>query len=148
VRLRFFKEEVNLYGVMSAVVSRISKTSVSARCRASKSEIFNICDALVGFRLYGRIVHRLQLGPISSQKKYEPADFEIFQRWVMNNVSNWASCDALQPYSWAPLSTMYPELLARLKQWAKEEKPDGPSELGSLSDLYLPRKGRYLNDYF
>ncbi|MEN6456059.1 MAG: DNA alkylation repair protein [Prolixibacteraceae bacterium] len=143
---RFFKEEVKLYGVKSAVVSRISKHLFSQVPGFPKSEIFSICDALwaSGYMEESFIACNWSY---FIRKKYEPADFEIFQRWVMNNVSNWASCDTLCNHTVGTFIDMYPEYLARLKQWAKEE--NRWTKRASAVSLIIPaRKGRYLNDIF
>ncbi len=41
---RFFKEEVRLYGIKSAVVRQISKDHYKSVTDKSKSNIFSICD--------------------------------------------------------------------------------------------------------
>ncbi|MGI6119649.1 MAG: DNA alkylation repair protein [Desulfosporosinus sp.] len=43
---RFFKEEVKLYGVKTAIVSAISKQAFGSIKELSKKEIFALCEQL------------------------------------------------------------------------------------------------------
>jgi len=144
--LRFFKEEVKLYGVKSAVVSRISKDQFKLVKGYPKSKIFQLCDELwaSGYMEESFIACNWSY---ALHKNYEPADFEIFQKWVMNDVSNWASCDTLCNHTVGTFADMYPEYLTRLKQWAREK--NRWAKRASAVSLIIPaRQGRYLNDIF
>jgi 3-methyladenine DNA glycosylase AlkD len=80
-------------------------------------------------------------------KQYEPADFEIFERWVNNYVSNWASCDTLCNHTVGTLIEMYPDYLSGLKKWAKSLKRW--TKRASAVSLIVPaRKGKFLEDIF
>ena len=142
--LRFFKEEVKLYGVKSVIVSKISKDLFKRVRDLPKSEIFRICDALwaSGYMEKSFIACNWSY---ALHKNYEPADFEIFQRWVMNDVSNWASCDTLCNHTIGTFVDMYPDYLTRLKQWTREK--NRWTKRASAVSLIIPaRQGRYLND--
>jgi 3-methyladenine DNA glycosylase AlkD len=143
---RFFKEEVKLYGIKSAVVSRISKDQFKLVKDFPKSEIFQLCDELwsSGYMEESFIACNWSW---FIHKNYEPADFEVFQRWVANDVSNWASCDTLCNHTVGTFVDMYPEYLSRLKEWAKEK--NRWTKRASAVSLIIPaRQGRYLNDIF
>lgn len=144
--LRFFKEEVKLYGVKSAVVSKISKDLFSHVRNLPKEEIFGICCELwaSGYMEESFVACNWAY---ALHKSYEPSDFEIFQTWVTKNVSNWASCDTLCNHTVGTFVDRYPEYLTRLKQWAKEE--NRWTKRASAVSLIIPaRQGRYLNDIF
>lgn len=144
--LRYFKEEVKLYGIKSAVVSRISKDQFKLVKGYPKSTVFQLCDALwsSGYMEESFIACNWSY---ALHKNYEPADFEIFQRWVMNQVSNWASCDTLCNHTVGTFVDMYPEYLTRLKQWAREK--NRWTKRASAVSLIIPaRQGRYLTDIF
>ncbi len=91
---RFFKEEITVYGVKAAIVQKISKEFFAEIKEKSKAEIFAVCEKLwqSGYMEESFIAcdwsNRLH-------KQFEPADFETFERWIKNYVSNWASCDTL-----------------------------------------------------
>ena len=53
--------------------------------------------------------------------KYEPVDFEVFEKWVNSYVNNWASCDTLCNHSVGTIVDMYPDLITGLKEWAKSD---------------------------
>lgn len=143
---RFFKEEVKLYGVKSTVVSKISKDLFGHVRHLPKQEIFSICSALwaSGYMEESFVACNWAY---ALRKNYEPADFEIFQMWVTNNVSNWASCDTLCNHTVGTFIDRYPEYLVRLKEWAKQE--NRWTKRASAVSLIIPaRQGRYLNDIF
>lgn len=80
-------------------------------------------------------------------KQYEPADFEIFERWVNSYVSNWASCDTLCNHTVGSLVEMYPVCLSGLKRWAKSR--NRWVKRASAVSLIIPaRKGKFLEDIF
>ncbi len=55
------------------------------------------------------------------RKRFEPADFEVFERWVDRYVDNWAACDTLCNHTVGDFVTMYPAYVERLKAWAVSE---------------------------
>jgi 3-methyladenine DNA glycosylase AlkD len=143
---RFFKEEVSLYGIRSAVVIGISKEHYKFNRDKPKSEIFSLCEELWKSGImeesfvacnWSYYVH----------KSYEPSDFEIFSRWVNSYVSNWASCDTLCNHSVGTLVGMYPELILGLKSWAKSDKR-WVKRASAVSLIVPARKGEFLEDIF
>ncbi len=113
-----FKEKIKYHGVKVAFVTKLSKELFKLIGSRTKSEIFDICDKL------------WQTGYIEESfiacnwtyyihKKYEPEDFKIFERWVHDYVSNWASCDTLCNHSIGEFIEMYPAYLKNLKGFAK-----------------------------
>lgn len=143
---RFFKEEVKLYGIKSAVVQKISKEHFKSVKAYPKTEIFRLCDELwrSGYMEesfiacnWSYFIHQL----------YEPADFEIFQGWVADYVSNWASCDTLCNHTVGTFIAMYPDYLTRLKQWAKDENR-WMKRAAAVSLIIPARQGKFLSDIF
>jgi len=80
-------------------------------------------------------------------KKFEPADFEIFERWIKNYVCNWASCDTLCNHTVGDFVMMYPGFLAKLKEFAHAENR-WVKRAAAVSLIVPARKGLFLNDIF
>jgi len=140
----FFKEKIQSYGVNVPTVKKISKELYKRIEYKPKSEIFKLCDSL------------WQSGYIEESfvacnwtyyqhKKYESEDIQIFEKWIDNYVNNWASCDTLCNHPVGKLVEMYPENIAKLKEFAKSE--NRWMRRASAVSLIVPaRKGKFLSD--
>jgi len=112
----FFKEQVTVYGVKSAIVQKISKEIFIEIKDKPKAEIFGACERL----WQSGYMEESFVACVWSEKltkKFEPADFEIFKRWIKNYVSNWASCDTLCNHTVGDFVMMYPEFISKLKEF-------------------------------
>ncbi len=143
---RFFREDVNLYGIRSAVVIQIGKKHFMELKDKSKTEIFSLCEEFWKSGImeesfiacnWSYYVH----------KTYEQSDFEVFSSWVNNYVSNWASCDTFCNHSVGTLVEMYPALLPELKAWAQSEKR-WVKRAAAVSLIIPARRGKFLKDIF
>lgn len=141
---RFFKEEVRSYGVKTDIVRKISKRYFDQMKDRPKAEIFGLCEAL------------WQSGYIEEsfvachwsylvRKEYEPEDFRVFEHWVGNYVSNWASCDTLCNHTIGTLLERYPQHLSELKQWAKSDNR-WFRRAAAVSLIIPARKGMFLKE--
>jgi 3-methyladenine DNA glycosylase AlkD len=144
--MRFFKEEVTLYGVKAADVRRIAKDHFVTLRAGSKKEILSLCDKLwqsdhIEVTLIAcEWSHRLS-------KQYMPEDFSLFEKWVTGHVNNWASCDTLCNHTVGDFIQMYPGYLSELKKWAVSD--NRWVRRASAVTLIVPaRKGKFLNDIF
>jgi 3-methyladenine DNA glycosylase AlkD len=144
--MRFFKEEVTLYGVKSKTVGQIARDNFAAIKNKPKSEIFKLCDALwKSNHLEETFIacewsHKLN-------KQYVPEDFGIFEKWVHKYVNNWASCDTLCNHTIGDFVQMYPDRLSELKKWALSE--NRWVRRASAVSLIIPaRHGKFLPDIF
>jgi 3-methyladenine DNA glycosylase AlkD len=142
----FFKEEIKLYGVKTATVSQIGKEYFKKIKEKTKTEIFNLCEELwhsgyleESFIACGwsDLIH----------KKYEPDDFSIFEKWITNYVSNWASCDTLCNHTVGTFLEMYPDYVSELKRWAKS-KNRWLRRAAAVSLIIPAKKGAFLKDIF
>ncbi len=143
---RFFKESVNIYGVKTALVSRIAKEYYKSIKDKSKAEIFNLCEELwqSGYMEESFIACNWSY---FIYKKYEPGDFSVFEKWVNNYVTNWASCDTLCNHTIGAFIEMYPAYLSGLKKWAKSK--NRWMRRASAVSLIIPAKqGKFLKDIF
>ena len=140
----FFKETVKFYGVKNAIVKKIGKDHFKSIKNRSKAEIFNLCETLwkSGYIEESFIACEWSY---SLHKQYEPADFNIFEKWVDSYVSNWASCDTLCNHTIGEFIEMYPEHLSRLKIIAKS-KNRWMRRAAAVSLIVPAKKGKFLKD--
>jgi 3-methyladenine DNA glycosylase AlkD len=143
---RFFKEEIKAYGLKTAFVSKLGKDYFTRIKDKPKADIYSLCDQLWQSAYmeesfiacnWSYFIH----------KNYEPEDFKIFDRWVNNYISNWASCDTLCNHTIGGFIEMYPEYLSKLKEWA--HSPNRWVKRASAVSLIIPaRRGLFLSDIF
>lgn len=142
----FFKEKVMLYGVKTAIVSKIGKEYYKVIEGKNKIDIFSLCEDLwqSGYMEESFIACNWSY---LICKEYEPKDFKVFEKWVNNYVSNWASCDTLCNHSIGTFIEMYPEYISDLKRWA-ESKNRWACRASAVSLIIPARKGKFLKDIF
>ena len=143
---RFFKEEVKLHGIRSAVVSRIGKEHYNAIQDKSKSNIFSLCEELWKSGIMEESFVACNWS-YYVRKLYQQEDFIIFERWVNRYVSNWAACDTLCNHTVGTVVEMYPELISGLKRWAKSDNR-WVKRASSVSLIVPARTGKFLEDIF
>ena len=144
--LNFFKEEIKVYGIKTNEVSKIGKEYYSKIKDKNKTEILDLCEALwqSGYMEESFIACNWSY---ALRKQYKPEDFVIFERWVNNYVSNWASCDTLCNHTIGTFVEMYPEYLTGLKKWALST--NRWMRRASAVTLIIPaREGLFLKDIF
>ena len=143
---RFFKEDVKLYGVKSAVVTQIGKEFYKTIPDKNKKHIFSLCDELwrSGYMEDSFIACNWSY---YVNKQYEPGDLKVFESWVNNYVTNWAACDTLCNHTVGTLIEMYPGKIADLKKWAKS-KNRWMRRASAVSLIVPARKGLFLSDIF
>lgn len=141
---RFFKEDVKFRGVKSAVVRDIAKKYFRDIKGNKKQEIFSLCEKLLESD-YGEEAFIAFEWAYFLRKEYEPADFQIFERWVREYVNNWAKCDTLCNHAVGSFIEQYPDCIKNLKVWARSE--NRWLRRASAVTLILPaRKGKFLED--
>jgi len=144
--LRFFKEEVNLYGIRAKTVSDIARTNYSVIKKAGKDEIIAMCDSL----WKSGMMEESFVACAWSEKltsSLVPEDFAVLEKWVHNYVSNWASCDTLCNHTVGDFIQKYPEYIAELKKWARHESR-WVKRASAVSLIIPARKGKFLDDIF
>lgn len=143
---RFFREDVKLYGVKSALEKQISREHYKAIADKSKSHIFSLCEELLESGIMEESFVACSWS-YNVRKDFEPSDFKIFEKWVSNYVTNWATCDTLCNHTVGTFIEMYPTFLSGLKKWAKS--PGRWVKRASAVSLIVPAKqGKFLNDVF
>jgi len=143
---RFFKEEVKLYGIKSALVQQIGKEHYKEIADKSKSHIFSICEKLWESGIMEESFVACNWS-YNVRKNYEPSDFDTFDRWVNNYVGNWASCDTFCNHTVGTFVEMYPSFLSGLKKWATSDNR-WVKRASSVSLIIPARNGLFLKDIF
>lgn len=140
----FFKEKIKFYGVKIPIVNKIGLGYFKKIEQKSKSEIFSFCEELwqSGFIEESFIACNWSY---YIHEKYEPKDFPVFERWIKEYVNNWASCDTLCNHTVGEFIEMYPEYIARLKDFAKSDNR-WVRRAASVTLIIPARKGKFLND--
>jgi 3-methyladenine DNA glycosylase AlkD len=143
---RFFKEEIKLYGVKTAQVTKISKTHFARVKDLRKDEIFALCEELLesGYLEEAGIAANWSYW---ISKRYEPGDFAVFERWVERYIDNWAKCDTLCNHTVGAFIERYPDHVERLKKWTRSENR-WVKRAAAVSLIVPAKKGEFLTDIF
>ncbi|HPJ17355.1 MAG TPA: DNA alkylation repair protein [Candidatus Woesebacteria bacterium] len=143
---RFFKEKVKLYGVKSKTCGEIAKRAIKQISGLSKKEVFENCEELYksGYCEEGWIAPNLAY---EKREEFEEKDVDVFEKWIVNYVDDWAKCDTLCNHTVATLIDKFPKLIEVLKRWT--ESPKRFVKRAAAVTLIIPaREGRYLRDIF
>ncbi len=142
--LRFFKEEVKMYGVRIPVVNEIGRIAFEKLRGLPKREIFGLCEELwqSGYSEEGYIACNWSY---YIHTQYEPADFAVFEHWVRDYITNWATCDTLCNHTVGTFVEMYPEFVCELKKWARSDNR-WVRRAAAVSLIIPARKGLFLGD--
>lgn len=141
---RFFKEAVKMYGVKTALVTKIGKKYFSEIKNSSKAEIFNLCEQLwqSGYMDETFIACNWSY---YIHKNYQKEDIEVFERWIKKYVNNWAACDTLCNHSVGTLLEMYPEKIVTLKEWTRSTNR-WMKRAAAVSLIIPAKKGLFLSE--
>lgn len=144
--LRYFREDVKLYGIRSKTVSEIAKANYSLIRKAGKDAVLALCGSL----WQSGMMEESFVACVWSEKQTAslvPDDFAVLEKWVHNYVGNWASCDTLCNHTVGDFIQKYPEYIAELKKWALSENR-WVKRASAVSLIISARKGKFLEDIF
>ncbi|MBN2127685.1 MAG: DNA alkylation repair protein [Candidatus Diapherotrites archaeon] len=142
----FFKEKVKIHGVKTAIVTKIAKSFDKEILAMNKKQVFTLCEELWQSSYieesfiachFSNLIH----------KKFEPADFTVFEKWLNDYVSNWASCDTLCNHTIGNFVDMFPSYIKELKRWAKSDNR-WVKRASSVTLIIPARKGKFLKEIF
>ena len=143
---RFFREEVQLYGVKTATVTQIGNQAFKLIKNSPKSEIFDLCEDLWKSGMMEESFIACNWA-YAIRKQFTPEDFETFDRWVNDYVSNWAACDSLCNHAIGSFLEQYPSFVKQVKQWS--HSTDRWVKRASAVSFIVPaRKGHFKEDIF
>jgi 3-methyladenine DNA glycosylase AlkD len=143
---KFFKEKIKVYGIKTAIVSKISKSHYNKIKDLNKEEIFGICEELFasGFMEESFIACNWSY---NLNKIYEEKDFLIFEDWLEKYVDNWATCDTLCNHTIGAFVDRFPSYIQELKKWARSDNR-WIKRASSVTLIIPARKGKFLKDIF
>lgn len=119
---RFFLEPIKSFGIPKKQVLEIGKKYFKLLESPDKKTIFGLCEQLFATGVMEPIVIAMQWAHLV-KKQYEPSDFELFERWLQNYVTNWAACDDFCAKPLSALLNTYPELIAKTDAWVARSNP-------------------------
>ncbi|MBN1682095.1 DNA alkylation repair protein [Candidatus Bathyarchaeota archaeon] len=143
---RFFKEEAKFYGVKMGQTNKIANKYWKEIKHKKKNEIFDLCEELY------RSGYCEEAFIVSSwvpklKDQFIPEDFDVFQRWVDQYISNWAECDGFCNHTVGDFIEKYPEYVEKLKSWVLSS--NRWVKRGAAVSLIVPaRHGKYLKQVF
>lgn len=143
---RFFKEPVKLYGVKTALVSKIGAEYFKDIKHLPKQEIFNLCEELWHKGIMEETFIACQWS-YRLRRDFTNKDFKLFERWIKKYVTNWAACDTFCNHTMGSFLEMYPIFAKKLRGWAKSK--NRWQRRAAVVSLIVPtRKGEFLPDIF
>lgn len=143
---RFFREEVKIIGVKTALVGAVGKNYYSRIKDGGKSTVFYLCEELFKTGIMEESFIACNWS-YNMRKQYDPSDFSVFERWVNKYVNNWATCDTLCNHTVGSIIEMYPALLADLKKWTRSGNR-WVKRASAVSLIVPARKGKFRDDIF
>jgi 3-methyladenine DNA glycosylase AlkD len=143
---RFFKEDVRLYGVKTAMVKRIARARFSEIKDEGKEKIFSLCEELFKSGCLEESFIACDWS-YYLRNRYEPSDFGTFEGWVERYVSNWATCDTLCNHTIGSFLEQYPQYLVQLKNWARRENR-WLRRAAAVSLIVPAKQGKFLREAF
>ena len=141
---RFFKEEVKFYGLRSAVVQEIGKSHFKQIKSWPKETIFDLCEKLWQSQFLEETFIACAWS-YNLHKQYVPADIQVFERWISQYVTNWASCDTFCNHTVGTFIEMYPDHIQNLKDYARSGNR-WMRRAAAVSLIIPARKGKFLPD--
>jgi 3-methyladenine DNA glycosylase AlkD len=142
----FFKDEITLYGVKTAVVRRIAKRHWNEVKLFSKAQIFSLSEELFKSDYTEEaFVASFWLENLAEQ--LEPSDLKVLKKWIVQYINNWAKCDTLCNHTVGGLIEKHPESVNELKSWAKSENR-WLKRAAAVSLIIPAKKGKFLQDIF
>jgi 3-methyladenine DNA glycosylase AlkD len=143
---RFFKENVNCYGVKTGTVGKIANACWKEVKSLDKKEIFSLCEdlyrsdvmeeAFVVSNWVPRLVDR-----------FEKNDLAVFKKWIGLYINNWAKCDGFCNHSVGDLLEKFPECIEEVKSWTRS-KNRWMKRAAAVSLIVPAKRGKFPDDVF
>jgi len=143
---RFFKEDVKLHGVKTAIVHGIAKKYFKEIKHLGKEEIFSLCedlyrsDYLEEASIASAWSHELR-------KSYEITDFKRFEGWIEQYINNWAKCDVFCNHTIGSFVEQFPDFTEKLRLWSKSDNR-WMRRAAAVSLIVPARRGKFLDVVF
>jgi 3-methyladenine DNA glycosylase AlkD len=117
----YFKEGIVLHGVRLPVVRAISAKYYRQLKGLSKQDIFTLGGQLLTYDTSEERTIAFDWA-WRRRKQFEPADFEILERWLKDRVNNWGGVDDICRRALGDLICRYPKFLPQVFLWTKSRE--------------------------
>ena len=145
--VRYFKEEIRVYGVRTPVLRKIAQRYFNFKIKGkSKEEVFKLCEeflksnyneeATIAFSWARQFKHQ-----------YQKSDFNTFERWLKKYINNWGKCDDFCTHAFGELILQFPGLIPKVKKWASS-KNRWERRASAVIFIPLVKDKKYLKDIF
>jgi 3-methyladenine DNA glycosylase AlkD len=143
---RFFRDGVKLYGLKNSLVHQMSRNYFRKLPDKSKSAVFTLCDQLwrSGYNEEAFIACNWSY---EVRKDFEESDIRIFENWINNYITNWATCDTFCNHTVGESLSNFPTWIEELKKWSQSSNR-WMKRAAAVSLIIPARKGMFLNDIF
>lgn len=139
---KFFKEEIQTYGVPAPIVQSLARSIGKSLSLLPKTEVFAICEELWTSGIQEECLVACHWS-LSQKSVFEESDFETFERWIVLYVHNWATCDTFCNHTVGEFLFRYPSFTSRMLKWAKH--PNRWARRAAAVSLILPaRQGMFI----
>jgi len=162
-RNKFFKEEINSYGISIITIRKIIKNTYSKLIKDPNmfTEVFIASCDLVKSKIFEeKIAGIILLGYTLKRNKKEFFDFSVVEKMFDKDINNWALCDTMATDVIAPLIEIQPSYISQIMDWIDSEnrwkrraaivsiiKAKGLNDKKEITNKILERL-KYDNDYF
>lgn len=142
----FFKHDIKCHGVSNPEAQKIGKKYIAILKTEKKELAWGLCEKLFKDEFLEESLLACQIS-FSLKKQYELADFEIFERWVLLYINNWAECDTFCNKVIGEMLFKFPHLVQRVKSWSLSENL-WARRASAVSFIYPAKRNTHVNDQF
>lgn len=143
---RFFKEEITVYGMKTAEVTKIAKSFLPTVLKKEKEEVFSLCEELYASEYMEESFIASAWLP-HLKDRFQEDDIRVFEQWIEAYVTNWATCDTFCNHTVGDLLTEYPECVEHLYRWAQSENR-WLRRAAAVSLIVPAKRGEFLHEAF
>jgi len=141
----FFKEKIDILGVRTPIVRKISSKYYPEIKNLEKKEVWNICEKLLVLEDEFKMI---AFDWAFRQKKFlTEKDFPVLEKWCKKHVSNWSTCDDFCTHALGFLIFKFEKLAAQTGEWAYS-KNRWLRRASAVVLIYSLRRDKYLNKAF
>ena len=142
----FFKHELKCHGVSNPDSQKIGKKYIAILKNEKKELVWGLCEKLFQDEFLEESLLACQIS-FSLKKQYELADFEVFERWVLLYINNWAECDTFCNKVIGEMLFKFPHLVQRVKSWSLSDNL-WARRASAVSFIYPGKRNTYVEDQF
>ena len=143
---RFFKEPILVYGIKSADVQTLAKTTWKRIKDLDKKFIFWLCEELFKSD-YCEESFIASSWTYELRKQYQPEDFTVFTRRIEQYINNRAKCDTFCNHTMGEFIEQYPHYITELKKRTRSSNRR-VKRAAAVTFIIPARKGKFLADIF